>query len=444
MMTLIETGKRRALTRATLSRRGLAAVAVAGLLALSACAGGGKEPAAEETGPVSLRMTVWSSAEGHLKLFNEIADEYRKTHPNVTEIKFDPIPFESYTTTLTTQIAGGNGPDLAWILENSAPDFVTSGALVPLNDTMSATPGYDISDLTPSATRLWESGGSIYAYPFSTSPFGIFVNNDMLKAAGQQTPAELIVAGKWNWDNAFAAASAVNAKTGKAGLVVRDFDYKGWDNLSTIWTGWGAQAWSADGRTCGFNSPEMLAAMTALHKATFTGKALPGPGTTADFFAGAAGMTITQISRASLLKDAKFGWDLVPLPSGPKGKYAVIGQAGLGVLKKGDHPKAAADFLTFFTNPANSAKLAQFFPPPRQSLINTETLAKTNPLLKPEQLEKVVIEGIKTGVVKPSHSGSAEIIQAVRAALDPLWKADANVKSVLDGVCTSINPLLAK
>ena len=94
-------------------------------------------------------------------------------------------------------------------------------------------------------------------------------------------------------------------------------------------------------------------------------------------------MTITQISRASLLKDAKFGWDLVPLPAGPKGKYAVIGQAGLGVLKKGKNADVAADFLAYFTNPANSAKLAAYFPPPRKSLLTAETLAKTNPLLKP-------------------------------------------------------------
>ncbi|GIH08625.1 sugar ABC transporter substrate-binding protein [Rhizocola hellebori] len=411
------------------------ALALAGLLALTACGGKTEEPAA--AGPVSLRMTVWTSNEAHLKLFNEIAAAYRAEHPNVTEIKFDPIPFESYTTTLTTQIAGGNGPDLAWVLENAAPDFVSSGALVPLD-------GYDTSDLVPAATKLWQKDGKLVAYPFSTSPFGVFVNNDLLKAAGQPTAAELIAQGKWTWDNVIAAATAVNTKSGKAGLVVRDFDYKGWDNLSTVWAGWGAEAWSADGKTCGFNKPAMVEAMTFLHRAIFTGKALPGPGTTADFFAGDAGMTITQISRASLLKDGKFGWDLVPLPSGPKGNYAVIGQAGLGALKKGRNAKAAAEFLTYFTNAANSAKLAAYFPPPRKSQLNAETLAKTNPLLKPDQLQKVVVDGISTGVVKPSHSGQAEIAQAVRAALDPLWKADANVTAVLDGVCSSINPLLAK
>ena len=72
------------------------------------------------------------------------------------------------------------------------------------------------------------------------------------------------------------------------------------------------------------------------------------------------------------------------------------------------------------------------------------TLAKGNPLLKPEQLQTVVIDGISPGVVKPSHKNSAEIGQAVRAALDPLWKPDADVKTVLSGVCTAIQPLLAK
>jgi hypothetical protein len=103
------------------------------------------------------------------------------------------------------------------------------------------------------------------------------------------------------------------------------------------------------------------------------------------------------------------------------------------VLKQGTHAGTAADFLSFMTNPTNSAKLAQYFPPARQSQLNAETLAKTNPLLKPDQLQKVVVDGISKGVVKPSHTGQAELSQQVRASLDPLWKPDANVKSVLDG-----------
>ena len=388
-----------------------------------------------------LRMAIWSANEAHLALFNGIADEYEAAHPGVN-ITFDSLPFDGYTTTLTTQIAGGNAPDLAWILETTAGDFVSSGALSPLKATFEGAADYNLTDVTESALALWTAGGEIYAYPFSTSPFGMFVNNDVIKAAGQQTPAELIAAGEWTWDKAEAINTAV-AASGKQGLIVRDFDYKVWDNLASIWNGWGASPWSADGKTCTFTEQPMVDAMSFIHKAIFTDKAIPGPGITADFFAGDAAMTITQISRASLLpKENAFSWDLVPLPSGPAGEYAVIGQAGIGVFASGKNPQVAADFLAFFTSPENAKKLAQFFPPPRASLLTAEVLGAANPTLSAEQIEAVVINGISTGKVKPGHAGFAEIQQTARAALDALWVPDADVPAVLKSVCDRIQPML--
>src|SRR5687767_11114268 len=171
-----------------------------------------------------IRMAIWSANEAHLALFNEIAAAYKATHPDVN-VTFDSLAFEGYTTTLTTQIAGGNAPDLAWILETTASDFVGSGALAPLKATFEAAEGYNLPDVTASALALWTSDGEIYAYPFSTSPFGVFVNNDLIKAAGQPTPAELIAAGEWTWDKAIEVSAAV-AATGKGGLIVRDFNYQ--------------------------------------------------------------------------------------------------------------------------------------------------------------------------------------------------------------------------
>jgi multiple sugar transport system substrate-binding protein len=410
-------------------------------LMLAAFAAGIAIPFSLPAGAVDLRMTIWSANEAHLALFNEIAAAYKQTHPDVN-VTFDSLPFDGYTTTLTTQIAGGNAPDLAWILETTAADFVDSGALAPLRATFEATEGYNLADVTESALALWSRDGEIYAYPFSTSPFGVFVNNDLIKAAGQQTPAELIAAGEWTWDKAIELAAAV-AAGGKGGLIVRDFNYQNWQNLTSIYRGWGASPWSADGRTCTFTEPAMVEAMTFIHDAIFEKNAIPGPGDSVDFFAGDAAMTITQISRASLLpKENPFDWDLVPLPAGPAGEYAVIGQAGIGVFAQGKDPEAAADFLAFFTNPENSAKLARFFPPARASLLTAEVLGAANPLLSPEQLQAVVIEGIETGAVIPGHTNFAEIQQTVRAALDALWVADADVAAVLQSLCDRIQPML--
>ena len=388
-----------------------------------------------------LRMTIWSANEAHLALFNEIADAYEAEHEGVS-VTFDSLPFDGYTTTLTTQIAGGNPPDLAWILETTAADFVTSGALVPLREHFEAAEDYDLADVTNSALALWSADGEIYAYPFSTSPFGMFVNNDLVRAADQQTPAELIAAGEWTWDKAFEIAAAVGA-SGTDGLIVRDFNYVNWQNLAAIYKGWGAAPWSEDGASCTFAEQPMVDAMSRIHQAIFADEAMPGPGESVDFFTGDAAMTLTQISRASLLpQEDPFDWDLVPLPAGPAGEYAVIGQAGIGVLASGENADVAADFLAFFTNPENSRKLAQFFPPARESLLTTEVLAAANPLLSPEQLEAVVIEGIATGEVLPGHTNFAEIQQTVRASLDALWVADADVPAVLQSVCDRIQPML--
>jgi multiple sugar transport system substrate-binding protein len=415
-----------------------AGVLAATLFAVTACSSGPTEP----TEDIDLRMTIWTANEAHLELFDSIADAYMADHPEIASITFDTLPFDDYTSTVTTQIAGGNAPDLAWVLENAAPDFVESGALLPLDDVLQGTEGYDFDDLAESATGLWKDDGQLLAYPFSTSPFVVFVNNDLLAQAGQPSGADLL-ADDWNWETVSEVGSAVNAATGKAGFVIRDFEYLNWDYLSTVWNGWGAAPWSEDGLECTFDSPEMVEAFDFLHDAAFVSNSMPGPGTTADFFAGEAAFTVTQISRASLLPEAGFTWDLLPLPEGPEGEYSVVGQAGIGVLAQGGNTAAAAEFLAFFSNPENAADLAAYFPPPRTSLLNAETLAAANPLLSAEQIEDVVVPGIEAGVVRPSHTDSAQIAQQVRASLDGLWVADADIPAVLAATCGAIESLLA-
>src|SRR6187551_1185341 len=111
-----------------------AALTAAALLTAAGCGGGsGSGSGSGDSGPIDLRMTIWSANAKHVALFDQIAAAYKKDHPEIGKITFESIPFDSYTTTLTTQIGGGNVPDLAWIFESNAPDFVSSGALEPID-----------------------------------------------------------------------------------------------------------------------------------------------------------------------------------------------------------------------------------------------------------------------------------------------------------------------
>ena len=147
------------------------------------------------------------------------------TGASLQQVRVDPAMARSWLAearALGETLGLESRVDLAWILETTAGDFVSSGALAPLKATFEGIDGYDLPDVTQSALALWTADGEIYAYPFSTSPFAMFVNNDVIKAAGQKTPAELIAAGEWTWDNANAINTAV-AASGKQGLIVRDF-----------------------------------------------------------------------------------------------------------------------------------------------------------------------------------------------------------------------------
>ncbi len=184
------------------------------------------------TGAQDLCRTIWSADEAHLALFDRIADSFTESRPDVT-VPFEPLPFASYTTTLTTQIAGGNLPDLAWILERTASDFVNSGILAPLNEAFANTEGYAYEDIITRPTELWRVDGELYAIAFSTSPLGISANNDLIREAGAHTPADLIEAGEWTRDAAKDVAAQVAAGE-KDGTIVRDFNSQTWQNLAAI------------------------------------------------------------------------------------------------------------------------------------------------------------------------------------------------------------------
>jgi ABC-type glycerol-3-phosphate transport system substrate-binding protein len=402
---------------------------------LAVAAGCGGAPAASDDN-VDLRMTVWTSNEDHLALFDSIADAYIADHPEIESITFESLPFEEYNTTLTTQIAGGNAPDLAWMGDLSA-DLIDSGALVPLTEPFEAADGWDYQDLLPSVTGEYSRDGQLYAYPFSNSPFALYVNTDLLTEAGQTLDPENLT-----WDQVSQVGAAVHAATGKGGFVVNDFNYSSWNTLATVWTGFGASAWNEDGTECGFDSPEMAEAFTFLHDAVNVDESMPGPGTTADFFAGDAAFAVAQVSRSGLL-DGSFAYDIQPLPQGPAGAYSVIGQAGMGVLQSSAHPEAATEFLAFLTNPENAAKLAQYFPPPRESLLTGDALAANNDKFTAEQLQTVVVDQIQGAVTLPNHTNPAEIAQKAKTALDAMWAPDADVPGVLASVCDAIDPLLA-
>lgn len=389
-----------------------------------------------------LRVTVWTGNEAHLKMLNDIADSFKQSHPDVT-VTYETIPAADYTQKLTFQLAGGNPPDLGWMMEDAAPTFASAGVLMDVGPALRAAEGYDFGDFSEAALGLWVDGDKVYGIPFSTSPFMIFYNKTMFDKAGLEDPLALAAKGEWNMETfRDVAKKLTEANPGKWGFEFKDgqgYDSRIMHALMPPIRAYGGDAWR-DGE-CGFDDPEAVAAVQQLHDMVFKDKSIVPPGEQGDFFSGGSAMTINQISRASKMAESGFDWGIAPLPAGPGGEAPVIGQAAVVVFDKGKQKELAAEFLAHMTSKENVALMAQFFPPARKSVLESDAFTQSNKIIPAEQMAKVS-EAIAKGKVLPSHERSPQIVAAMTPQVDALWKPDADVAKALAGVCAAIAPQL--
>ena len=92
--------------------------------------GDGEGPVPEPTSPVTISFVSWVGNQPDMKKF---ARQFQKEHPNIT-IKFENVPAEQADQMLTTQIAGNNPPDVAFVNASDTADYASREALVDLDD----------------------------------------------------------------------------------------------------------------------------------------------------------------------------------------------------------------------------------------------------------------------------------------------------------------------
>src|SRR4051812_42633996 len=98
-------------------------------LALTACGASGSSsasntargPVPDPKKPVTITFASWVGSDATMLALRK---EFQKEHPNIT-VKFENIPSDSMTQKLTTQIAGGNPPDAAFVDASSVASFST-------------------------------------------------------------------------------------------------------------------------------------------------------------------------------------------------------------------------------------------------------------------------------------------------------------------------------
>ncbi|GGJ57200.1 ABC transporter substrate-binding protein [Deinococcus roseus] len=390
---------------------------------------------------VNLRFTTWAGGDG-LKLLQTLATEFGKKNPNIN-VEVESIPFASYDQKLTVQMAGGTSPDAGWVAERSAPAYMASKSLLDLSGYVKANSNMLISDYAPASMTLWKQGNGIYGLPFSFSPVFMYYNKDLFQKAGIPTPSELLAQKKWNYAAFEASAAAIKKASPNAygGTLLR-LDPSNWAAgiLAAMYSS-GGDIFNKDLSTCQMNSAGTVQAFEMMQRMIKDGSA-PKLGEQVTFASGNLGMYADQVSYSGQLSTVKFKWDIVPMPSGPKGQHTLLGQAGYAVFSGSKHPKEATQFVAFLSSAAIMKRTAQFFPPPRRSILSSDTYLNSNPLIPAASLRAAVIKQVSGARALIVPANWAQVNDVVVRNMERIFRPSANVKDELNQVCSEINPLL--
>jgi multiple sugar transport system substrate-binding protein len=403
-------------------------------------AGKGEGPVKDPTSPVEITFASWVGKEPGMKALYK---KFQAEHPNIT-VKFVNIPAEGASQKLTTQIAGGNPPDTAYLDAGTTADFASRGALVNLDNYVKRTPEQKPDDYVESFLGSAKYEDSLYALPMDGESTGLFYRTDMFEAAGISEPPK-------TWDEFEADAQKLtdpsNKKYGFA-LFASESAY--------YWYPWlwqaGGNLLSDDEKTVEFNSEQGKTAADFyvnlknyspkdyLNSNSYDGRVA--------FANGSVGMYVAGAWLAGVLTDEfpkiEGKWATAPLPEGEAGCKTTIAGDNLVMFSQGEKQDAAWIWLDFLTRPESMKRWtvddpASTIMPTRTSLLESPELVENKPVLKG------FIEAMDCGVTSLINNPKwPKVEEMLNEQLGKAIYGEQTGAEAVDAAAEEAGPLLAR
>lgn len=397
----------------------VATLACVGLaIPLTAC---GSTPAATapnggDGGQTTLSFVYMGTPEQQ-ESWNKLFAEFEKQNPNI-KLKASGIGVDNwgeFFNKVSTQIAGGDVPDIVQVATEGQLMFASKGLLAPLDDFIAkdkAVIDEYYADVDPNlvewAKKYGSTDGKTYYLPGEFNTMALWCNTDVLGQAGVTLPSD----GAWTWDDFTADAKAVKDSTGA-------FMYNAAEGYFTGLMPWittaGGSTLNEDWSQPTFDSPPVVDALTYLRGLIESGYS-PKPGGSFDAY--------TQFAQGKLACFGGGRWpiiqmrdmnmvDKIQMVSFPTkaGKGSPIGTNGYPILKDSKNKEAAWEFVKFLISKDGSAFFAELggtIVPARRSVANSDAFLANSP-----KGTEVLYDSVSFATVIPSPDQGAQVQLAI-------------------------------
>jgi multiple sugar transport system substrate-binding protein len=316
---------------------------------------------------VTLEFAQWWEPELPEGEFRALMDEFEAQNPGIT-VELLSGPYSATRDQIVAGAATGTMADVVGLDGAWVSDFVKQGALANLTDLM-ATAEYDDSEL---AAQI-QLNGSTYMIPVVNFIYPVFVNLDLMEAAGiEATPSTRA-------EFADAASTMTDAESNVYGWVLplSMEQPNGIQNdvMSWVWANGGSML-DEEGMPNLVDNEEVATAMEYIKSLYDAGVIAPGAFSmreqdkVEEFTNGRVGMMVDSLAHINLIRERNedLNFAITALPAtedyeGPRGlPYA---SWGIGVAENSEHKEEAWRLIEFLmsaeTNSALSS-IANAFP----------------------------------------------------------------------------------
>lgn len=340
-------------------KRLLVVVGAALVATLTACGGSsGNDTSDQATGsikdpsePVTITFASWVGASDEMQ---SVKAAFEKEHPNIT-VEFQNVSADSMTQKLTTQIAGNNPPDTAYVDASTVASYAARKALVNLDNYISRSDVVD-PDAYVDVFRAFASyEDSMYGLPLDGESTALFYRTDMFEAAGISSPPT-------TWDEFLSAAEALTKPAEKQYGVAIFAPEAAYYWYPWLWQN-GGDVLNEDGTEVMFDSPEAIEAAEYYIELS---KLAPPDYLNSNSYDARLGFFNGQIAMypagswfAGTLSeeapDLDGKWAVAPLPEGTAGCATTVASDTLVVFNQSKHKDAAFQWIEFLSKPENMA-----------------------------------------------------------------------------------------
>lgn len=412
---------------------------------------------------VTLRYALWDA--NQKPAMEAAIAAFMKANPGI-EVKMELTEWNDYWTKITTGVAAGTMPDVFWGHIAYFSSLASKGAIMDLNPFIKKDK-IDLSVYYPGLTANWSYHGKQFGLAKDWDTICYAYNKDMFAQAGITAPE------KWTWNPKDGGSFLQDLKKLTVDVNGKNATEEGFDktkvvrygiagfNAGEIQTGWINFVWMNGAPGSGvldkpFGTKFALDNPKAVEALQFyfdlTNKYGVSPQTDNQGFAGGAwdlwlakktaiypcGSWMLGAARSN----AKFVWDVAPLPAGPAGRISAFNGLAHNIAAKTKYPDAAWKLVKWMDGPEGQKIIAGYgccFPSIK-SIVPVYMAASKEK--GPAHIQYYFDEAAgKTGEY-PMHVNWAQMWDVINRELTSAYSGFETVKEAVANIKAEITPLL--